>query len=188
MPIVPAGRFPPPWRHAVCALLAPGSVILPGNMGRIVGLYVAGTDRPAQEAIYERARTVLQPTAPSRLACTFVCPTIEDAVEFAMTGAPRMNQWYAVEPVEPTPELFVATQTAWGMPTHAAKPWKESDFTAICEEYWNGPAEHHREILYPGPLRVLSIDPINDMCERLGREGRLIQTGGKVFLDDRPIG
>lgn len=156
MSLHPISDFPSPWFHSVCVLLQPGSVILPGNMGRIMKLYKPGTDRLIQEEIYERARLHMQPEAPSRLACTFVCPTKTDAIAFDATGSVKLNQWYLVEPVEPVRNVFVADYRNWASPTSLRRPFTDAAFQPVCREYWQEPALACRELLHRGSLRVIS--------------------------------
>jgi len=152
----PISDFPSPWFHSVCVLLESGSVILPGNMGRILKLYKPGSDRLIQEEIYERARLAMQPDAPSRLACTFVCPTRADAAAFHATDSVKLNQWYLVEPVERPTSVFVADYRNWAVPKPLHRPFTDSAFQAVCRDYWQGQPANCRELLYGGPLRVIS--------------------------------
>lgn len=138
-------------------MLAPGSIILPGNMGRIMKLYKPNSDRLLQEEIYERARQKLQPEAPSRLSCTFVCPTVSDAEAFHKTESVKLNQWYFVEPIDPPKEVFVADFRNWAQPKPLMRPFNDVNFASVCNDYWTGGASSHRELLYGGALKVVGL-------------------------------
>ena len=188
MPFYPASKFPAPWHHAVCAMLQPGSVILPGNNGRIVALYEKGAERGELERIYERARISLHSNAPSRLACSFVCPTERDAIEFALTEAPKMNQWYLVEPVDRPDEVFVTSQGYWSRPKNPFASLTDVNLAPNAREYWLATEKTNREILFPAPLRV--VDCLEGMVARMSRyvdEGRLRRDLHGWILDNEPL-
>lgn len=62
--------------------LKPGSVVLPGNWGRILALYKAEARKLRREAIFEEARLKIAPEAPSRFSAAFVFDSIDVAVSF----------------------------------------------------------------------------------------------------------
>jgi hypothetical protein len=64
-----------------------GSIIQPGNWGRVLRLYEtpSGQGLPTnvfREALLEQARMIYAPTKPSRLECVFVVPTHAEAIKF----------------------------------------------------------------------------------------------------------
>jgi hypothetical protein len=65
--------------HFAPILLAPGSVIEPGNFGRIIRLRGAAHDLYRREMAYEAVRQQHFPSRPSRLDCLFCFPTKEEA-------------------------------------------------------------------------------------------------------------
>jgi hypothetical protein len=120
-------------------------------MGRIIKLYVPGADRVKQELVYENSRKLIADTAPSRLNCTFICPTEIDSVAFAATDAPKLNQWYFVEPVENRDQVFVTSFNLWVSCSTEAKT------ADVAKQYWTAPVtQSHREILFPDKLRITS--------------------------------
>jgi hypothetical protein len=65
--------------HFAPILLAPGSVIEPGNFGRIIRLHGANHFLHRREMAYELVRQNLFPLLPSRLDCLFCFPTQQEA-------------------------------------------------------------------------------------------------------------
>lgn len=68
--------------HVCPILLEPGSVILPGNFGRILNLLGTGHSLFERELILERMRQNYFPQKPSRLTSAFYCEDIESAKWF----------------------------------------------------------------------------------------------------------
>lgn len=85
--------------HCAPIPLAEGSVIEPGNWGRVVQLELPRTPawplQCAKELILEHARLHLAPQAPSRLSCAFACRTLEEATMYRNANAPA-NLIYSV--------------------------------------------------------------------------------------------
>ena len=61
--------------HLSGGLLGEGSVILPGNWGRILRAYGWQHPQAAKEMILEAARLRIAPGKPSRLECCFAFPS-----------------------------------------------------------------------------------------------------------------
>lgn len=72
--------------HCAPITLGAGSIIEPGNWGRILNLYESTNGQINQnavnEALLEWARKALTPTKPSRLNSIFTLPTLADAISF----------------------------------------------------------------------------------------------------------
>lgn len=180
MPWVSSAEFPTPWYHAICALVEVGTTILPGNMGRILSLYNPNAPRVGLENDFEAVRLGIDPAPPSRLSCIFLCPTFDDALAFAATDTPKVCQWYEVEPVEHPERIFISDIRAWPQPSTTS-----SNRNAACNYWGSSVPSSHREILYPGPVRVTRTLPaMNALAAELadtheGRE-RLRAVGLKV--------
>lgn len=65
--------------HFAPVLLAPGSVIEPGNFGRLIRLNGAAHPLYRREMAYENLRQKHFPSRPSRLDCLFCFPTQQEA-------------------------------------------------------------------------------------------------------------
>lgn len=142
------------------ALVAPGSVLLPGNWARVVraradfGIQDA-KDMLAYEEVFEEIRQKEAPTAPSRLSCLYVSPDLAAAEHFRISmGSGRTDVPYRVEPVEPLGEVFVSRWSLWN--------WREiREGTSLrarksARRYWTEPASGNgREILVPCSIRIL---------------------------------
>ena len=68
--------------HLSGGLLGKGSIIEPGNWGRIVRIHGWAHPSARHEAALEQARLARFPAKPSRLDAAYVCPTVEDARSF----------------------------------------------------------------------------------------------------------
>ena len=149
--------------HISPVMLRPGSIIEPGNWGRVEGLIAAqnGVAPPynvAVECAFEYARKLIAPDAPSRLMCVFACPTLAGACHFR--DAQRATELiYEVEIVEP------------GTPVHAAH-WQNvplggsgfeagrsilAQMDALVSAYWEEGKSDPTELLIGGPIRILAL-------------------------------
>lgn len=167
----------PPWFHACSALVDIGTVLLPGNMGRIISLYNKSSSRLQLENDYEEARIEIDDQLPSRLSSIFLCPTIYDAIAFAATDTPKLCQWYEVEPIEPVSKIFATDIRAWAASVDVA------DNKKAAQIYWTfKTSDTYREILFPAPVRVTNILPpmadiIMDLAKSESERNRLRELG-----------
>ncbi len=159
---------PPPWVHAVCAMVDIGTILLPGNMGRIVSLYSPNSPRLHLENDFDAVRMDIDQNIPSRLSSIFLCLTLRDALAFAATDAPKFCQWYEVVPVQPVKPVFISDIRDLVMPS------TEDDNRKAATRYWTGDSAHyHREILFPGPVKVKSLlPPIIDIAQNIAQTER----------------
>lgn len=141
-----------------CALLplAPGSIICPGNWGRIIRLYRAndqGTYQIAfRERVLEDVRQTHFPDKPSRLASCFVLFTFTDA-QFFRDNLQRLSIIYEVEPVlDPHITPHEGDYSLVGA-VGAACYFDEQKKLAMS--YWGTPPQQRRELLLPVPIRIL---------------------------------
>lgn len=140
--------------HCNSSLLAPGSILLPGNFGRIVRHF--WNDHPAaqREALLERVRAAEFPSAPTRFECTFVSDSmIEVDAYLGSLGAVAAGFLvaYEVELADPSaPRLVTDHRRVARPPSGYDEPW--------ARQYWRG------DFLPPaGPARcaeVLTLSPL----------------------------
>jgi len=85
-----------PLYHLAQLRLGPGSIIEPGNFGRLLGRYMPSAQRAfgnawmlCRELIFEQARP---PELPSRFSCCFVLPALDDVNCFRPTADPNFQQ------------------------------------------------------------------------------------------------
>jgi len=118
--------------HLSSALLAPGSIIEPGNWGRIIRAAGWQHSLALRETALELGRLAKFPNAPSRLECAFVFLTMNEAIDFRNAGTGfAMHCLYRVRLNDPTAASFV---TGWGLvaPQGTISEWPDI--------YWRGVA------------------------------------------------
>jgi hypothetical protein len=141
--------------HSAPLLLEPGSIIQPGNWGRILNCYRQPHANNgwilARELAFESIRAAEFPNSPSRLSCAFVFETLEHANQYKNQFSP-WNPLYEVELVNPDAVShraafnlikFVGDQTEF-LPVVVA--WARS--------YWRGEQIEVPELLTTSALRV----------------------------------
>jgi hypothetical protein len=152
-----------PLYHLAGPMLGPGSLILPGNFGRLVALSGprhTGWDR---EAALETWRARFYPSLPSRLACVFTFLAPEEARSFRATepgfGAHRLYR-VTVEPGMAHHSALIAnfrprSLNDLGWPD---RYWREGQAAASEAPVGSDPAvrvaAELREVLIAGPVRV----------------------------------
>lgn len=172
MPFVTIAEVEPPWIFGISALLANGSVILPGNWCRIIAKNAA---RPAPDArsvamlryerILEEQRALLMPMAPSRMESVFVSPNLDSAQAFAQVAYNRTDVLYFVEPAHSLERIFVAQWSLYNskdfMNNVPARPDRTDEeliahMQAMAIRYWLEPAvASARELLIPCGVRIV---------------------------------
>lgn len=152
--------------HLTPIRLSPGSIVLPGNWGRIIRRYITPITNVqtfgnawlmSRELIFEDVRKERFPSKPSRFESAFCCPDEPSARVYQAQADPnKIQTLHEVELVDPT------------APTHVA-PLPMVDFapgSLFMEEtanraviYWTGDPNGNQEIVTLSPLRVVrSID------------------------------
>jgi hypothetical protein len=99
------GPIPEPisYYHLSGAMLAPGSIILPGNWGRMLTAWGWQHNQSLRELALEDARVARFPHRPSRLQSAFVLPTLANARDFRrLTVGFEKHILYRVTLVDPT--------------------------------------------------------------------------------------
>lgn len=157
---------PPPCYFLSSLSLAPGSVVQPGNWGRIIERYETPSSSRqtfgslnliARELVFENLRLEVYPDKPSRLRAAFCCPSLADMQQYRPKTDPFGFQIvYEVQLVDPA------------QPTHNA-PLEMIDFAentyflmetrARAHRYWSGHPDGPREIVTLSPLLIKAIVP-----------------------------
>lgn len=140
--------------HCCSTPLGPGSIILPGNWGRIVGKLGFAHGAALRELVLEDVRAREFPSLPSRLACAFAIETLEDAIAYRNAAA-LVSLIYEVDFVDPAASHH-QTDYALIAPSGALNlDWARA--------YWRGsqaiPSDgrpQRTEILTMSPLRILA--------------------------------
>ena len=135
--------------HCAPLPLGPGSIICPGNWGRIKRRFEQNAVSVAREAILEEIRRREFSAKPSRLEVAFVCPTLVAAEQYrakhAVTGI-----IYKVELVAPSAQSHAGDHELY-LQGFAGIDGME----AIARRYWNGESMGAPEVLTMSPLRVI---------------------------------
>lgn len=136
--------------HVAPLPLGPGSIIRPGNWGRIKRTIEGNSASIAREAVLELVRIRdFGSLPPSRLNCCFACPSLEHAVAYRQLHAPA-NLIYEVTTVDHDPPVHVGDHQMVlegyigmdGMATIARRYWEKSD-------------KPFPEVLIGSPIRVI---------------------------------
>ena len=136
-------------------LLAPGSVVEPGNWGRIIKLYKPSMNANAwalaRELIFERVRLQNYAEKPSRFDALFLCFTELDLQEFRSMNSRPIDISYEVKLVDPE----AASHTAdWSTATTE----QTDDFAAVerrAHTYWQAQNIRQRELVTLSPIKVV---------------------------------
>ena len=144
--------------HYAPVTLAPGSIIQPGNWGRILALYETNNTTQVQlnvirEALIELARPA---TKPSRLECVFAVPTLGEAIKFRNQHQ-RLSVIHEVIPVDD------ATTTHVGDYEIAITPFVGRYMQLMIDfarSYWTVTQPQNPEILFSCPIQVVAVPSV----------------------------
>ena len=136
--------------------MSPGSIIEPGNWGRVLNLYETNNGQinltVVNEALLEWARRLLAPTKPSRLASVFTLPTLQEAIVFRDRHQ-RHSIIHEVEPLTDNPDRHDGDYELAMTPYRARYLPQMFDFPSL---YWTQPPQTNHEILFGCAVRVVS--------------------------------
>lgn len=156
-----------PFFHLCVTSLAPGSIIEPGNFGRIVGLFGFKHQLFNREATLEEVRRQVAPEAPSRMQSVFAFQSQREAELFRFREFQgfAITRLYEIEPVDPASPIFFA-------PLIAIEAWQPNNTNAAAI-YWGqgfkageGPGIDPKcppelaisyEVLIGGQVRILKL-------------------------------
>lgn len=143
--------------HVAPLLLEAGSIIKPGNWGRILNSYKLQQGNPwilAREFIFESVRTANYPSLPSRLSSSFAFEKLEDANQYKSHFA-SWSSVYEVEFVDPD---AIAHRGSYDL---ASLPSEQVEFVPVvasnAEKYWTGKEIQTAEIISKSSLRIISL-------------------------------
>ena len=123
--------------HVACVPLRMGSVIEPGNWGRILNLYSyplnqASGNIVARELILEATRKVVAPSKPSRLEAAFCCPTLDSAKIFRAENKRFIDIIYKVS-IDTSMPIHYGN---WNHVTPANGQSFFGEMDRLAKEYW----------------------------------------------------
>ncbi len=135
-----------------------GSVIRPGNWGRILRTY-SPQSHPnnwllARELAYELVRVKSFPNKPSRFDCLFVCLSETELNEFRASSNRHLDLGYEVELVDPTAPSHLGDWTLANMEISDNLPVFESRASL----YWQATSPIAKpEFLTQSPIRITRV-------------------------------
>jgi len=117
--------------HLSGASLAPGSIILPGNFGRMIRSIGWPHGQALREMALEDARLARFPHRPSRLQCAFAFVTVQEARNFRVNiNGFQYHVLYRVSLSQPQSEAFVTESRLCGPCGDLRVDWPDA--------YWAG--------------------------------------------------
>lgn len=154
-----------PLFHSSPVLLDIGSIILPGNYGRIINLMGNGHPLWQREQTLEEVRQQCYPVKPSRLRSTFCCTSL-DTARFYMSVPALQGNRSALFPV-----LYEVEKVAADAVEHIADfnvvqplPTRPETMAEIAVQYWeaslwitvaDAAGIRCEEMVTPSPLRII---------------------------------
>lgn len=124
-----------------------GQMIRAGGFGRMIREFKCDTNMHNFETAAEFVRQENFPHLPSRLACVFCCPTLEEMQVFQQRFPGRPNI-YEVAPASSDAAVFSQTWAIFfgtNMAAAVNAAWR----------YWSFPRDGEREVIVGGPVTVL---------------------------------
>lgn len=127
-----------PYYHFTPIRLGAGSLVEPGNFGRILKRYLTGTGNAwmlARELVFEKHRP---PSKPSRLSACFALPTTDDAERYRQANDQNFLQvLHEVEVVDPLAVQHLGSLSY--LDFNNSLPFMDPTTTAAIS-YWSGAA------------------------------------------------
>jgi hypothetical protein len=149
--------------HLAMTRLGPGSIIQPGNMGRLTHRYM----RPganmngygdlwilAREVIFEHVRERNFANKPSRLNSSFICPD-QDSLDLCrrIMDSLLLLVAHEVEVVDPNAAQHLGA-VRWLDLAAPGQPFLDTTHMS-AQQYWSGDPNGPMEIVTDSPMRVL---------------------------------
>lgn len=122
-----------------CSLpLGPGSIVNPGNWGRIIKTYTPQTSPNAwlfiRELIFEEVRREFFPQKPSRFCSIFLCQDLEGIQEFKKVSNRVLDIIYEVEVLEEQLQAHTGDWTLFSIQNNDTY----ATFSDRAKLYWSG--------------------------------------------------
>ncbi|HHS8321899.1 TPA: hypothetical protein ACTUO9_002016 [Legionella anisa] len=122
--------------HVAQLLLEPGSIILPGNFGRIINLMGINHTLYSREMLLEYVRVKDFNDKPSRLSSCFVLSNIEDAKFYLQYNAPT-SVIYEVTVIDKAAKYHIGCFNTLPAIGHMCKG-VQGNPESISHDYWQG--------------------------------------------------
>jgi hypothetical protein len=141
--------------HCAPIVLGVGSLVAPGNWGRILNLYDWNPNNFSlniwREALLEQARQIHAPTKPSRLHAAFTLPTLNEAIDYRTKHSP-MSVIHEVVPTSASPAVHHGDYELAIYKFSGRYFQRMFDFG---KDYWTVPPQANHEVLFDCALRVV---------------------------------
>jgi hypothetical protein len=136
-----------------------GSVIRPGNWGRILRTYTPQSSSSpwilTRELVYELVRVRSFPKKPSRFDSIYVCFTEADLNDFKVNTNRRLDLGYEVELVNPQAPNHIGD---WTLP-NMQNTDDLSAFESRANLYWQGSNIVKQELITLSSIRITRVLP-----------------------------
>lgn len=144
----------PRYFHVAPNLLGEGSIIQPGNWGRILNMY---RERDAnsvtfREYVFEQVRASEFPNKPSRLNCMFLLRTLEEASLYKDNNS-HLGVIYEVAANTRETEIHLGN---YNFHAHLSLINLMHGMHQIAREYWAVDPTDSVEVLFPGSVVVVA--------------------------------
>lgn len=133
-----------------------GSIVLPGNWGRIVNSYQNTSEGSVmiylREKILEDVRVRDFPSLPSRTTSIFLCESIGNAKLFRDANGRFLDILYEVELLDKEKPLF---RTDWSYLNWPSTPFFLKQFEEMAYLYWKAENIQNPEILTESRIKII---------------------------------
>lgn len=132
--------------------LGNGSIVLPGNWGRMLKNYQIGSNLflITREAIFEEVRLKNFPSKPSRLDSIFLCEDKQAIEIFKNETGRRFDITYEVELIDQTQPFH---RGSWKMPL--TNDHSIFHVYELAHAYWEKPTSADTEIVTTSPIKII---------------------------------
>lgn len=151
---------PTTYFHCAPIELGVGSIVQPGNWGRILNLYETDNGQininAANECLLEWGHKLLAPAKPSRLSAVFTLPSLQDAIAFRNKHQ-RLSIIHEVEPTDPNANRHEGDYEI------AITPYRGRYFSQMLQFptlYWTQQPTANIEILFGCSVRVIALPTV----------------------------
>lgn len=135
-------------------ILESGSIILPGNWGRMVKEYTNQNNLFIyyREQLFEEVRLKSYSNLPSRLTSTFLCENIESLKAFKQSTNRYFDLTYEVELLDDKP-IF---ETDWTYANFPEGTFKIFELEKLPYTYWKAENIVNKEILTENRIKIIN--------------------------------
>ncbi|NAW88782.1 DUF2441 domain-containing protein [Photobacterium halotolerans] len=137
-----------------------GSVVNPGNWGRMIKMYDHRFGNPwvlLRETLFESVRGKSYPNKPSRLESIFLCEELEEMLHFLKGSNRVLDLIYEVELVDSSLPLHKGCL----LHTNIVEQDNYDSLTQKAYHYWDATSVEHTELVTTSPVRILKRVVIN---------------------------